>query len=60
MSRTYKVQPPDLKEAKSYAIYKKELEVWELITPVPADKRGTEKNLLLRGNNHRVNKYRLS
>ena len=40
MSGTYKVQPPDLRDAKSYEIFKRELEVWQCITPVPEDKRG--------------------
>ena len=40
MSGTYKVQPPDLKDAKSYEIFKRELEVWKQITPVPENKRG--------------------
>ena len=39
-SGTYKVQPPDLGDAKSYEIYKNELKVWELITQVPKEKRG--------------------
>ena len=40
MSGTYKVQPPDLKDAKSYEIFKRELEVWKQIIPVPENKRG--------------------
>ena len=39
-SGTFKVQPPDLRDVKSYDVYKSELRVWELITPVPEDKRG--------------------
>ena len=37
---SYKVTPPDLKEAKSYEIYLKELLIWEITTPVPDEKKG--------------------
>ena len=31
---------PDLKNSKSYELFKKELEIWEITTPVPEEKRG--------------------
>ena len=37
---SYKVSPPDLKEAKSYEIFLKELLIWEITTPVPDEKKG--------------------
>ena len=37
---SYKVTPPDLKHCKSYEVFKKELEIWELTTPVPEEKKG--------------------
>ena len=40
MAGSYKVTPPDLGSCKSYAIFQKELEIWELPTPVPEEKRG--------------------
>ena len=40
MSASYKVTPPDLGSCKSFEIFQKELEIWELTTPVPEDKRG--------------------
>ena len=40
MSGTYRVEPPDLRTCKSFEIFQKELEVWELTTPVPEQKRG--------------------
>ena len=40
MSGTYRVEPPDLKTCKSFEIFQKELEIWELTTPVPEEKRG--------------------
>ena len=39
MSGTYRVEPPDLKTCKSFEIFQKELEIWELTTPVPEEKR---------------------
>ena len=40
VNMSYKVLPPDLKESKSYEIFKKELQIWETTTPVPKDKQG--------------------
>ncbi len=40
MKMSYKVTPPDLKDSKSYDIFKKELEIWEITTPVPDEKKG--------------------
>ena len=37
---SYKVTPPDLKASKSYELFKKELDIWEITTPVPEEKRG--------------------
>ena len=37
---SYKVTPPDLKNSKSYELFKKELVIWEMTTPVPEEKRG--------------------
>ena len=37
---SYKVTPPDLKNSKSYELFKKELDIWEITTPVPEEKRG--------------------
>ena len=37
---SYKVTPPDLKQSKSYELFKKELDIWEITTPVPEEKRG--------------------
>ena len=35
-----KIIPPDLKDSKSYEIFKKELQIWEITTEVPKEKRG--------------------
>ena len=40
VTMSYKVTPPDLKEAKSYEIFLKELLIWEITTPVPEEKKG--------------------
>ena len=32
--------PPDLKDCKSYEVYRKELAIWETITDIPKEKRG--------------------
>ena len=37
---TYKVQPPDIEECKSFDVYLTKLKVWEATTPAPEDKRG--------------------
>ena len=37
---SYKVTPPDLKQSKSYELFKKELDIWEITTPVPEEKQG--------------------
>ena len=37
---TYKIQPPDLEECKSFEVYMTKLTVWEATTPAPKDKRG--------------------
>ena len=37
---SYKVTPPDLRNSKSYELFKKELDIWEITTPVPEEKRG--------------------
>ena len=37
---SYKSLPPDLKDSKSYEIFKKELQIWEITTGVPEGKRG--------------------
>ena len=37
---SYKVTPPDLRNSKSYELFKKELDNWEITTPVPEEKRG--------------------
>ena len=37
---TYKVQPPDLEECKSFDVYMTKLTVWEATTPAENSKRG--------------------
>ena len=32
--------PPDLKDCRSYDIFRKQLQIWELTTPVPEEKKG--------------------
>ena len=40
MSRSYKITPPDRSSCKSFEIFQKELQVWELTTDLPEEKRG--------------------
>ena len=37
---SYKVTHPDQRNSKSYELFKKELDIWEITTPVPEEKRG--------------------
>ena len=37
---TYRVQPPDLEECKSFDVYMTKLTVWEATTPAEVEKRG--------------------
>ena len=37
---SFRVLPPDLKDCKSYEVYRKELAIWETITDIPKEKRG--------------------
>ena len=36
---TFEIQPPDLKECKSFEVYMTKLTVWETAIPAPKDKR---------------------
>ena len=40
MSQSFKITPPDLSACKSFEIFQKELQVWELTTDLPEEKRG--------------------
>ena len=44
---SYKVTTPDLRNSKSYVLFKKENEVWEITTPAPEEKRGAHTTVLL-------------
>ena len=37
---SFRLLPPDLKDCKSYEVYRKELAIWETITDIPKEKRG--------------------
>ena len=44
---SYKVTPPDLRNSKSYVLFRKENEVREITTPAPEEKRGAVSTVLL-------------
>ena len=37
---SFRLLPPDLKDCKSYEVYRNELAIWETITDIPKEKRG--------------------
>ena len=44
---SYKVTTPDLRNSKSYVLFRKENEVQEITAPAPEEKRGADSTVLL-------------
>ena len=44
---SYKVTPPDLRNSKSYVLFRKENEIREITRPVPEEKLGADSTVLL-------------